>query len=621
MTGNNFLQIDPTHFNGSTTRHYDDLPENFLETVSPHNTGPPLPLSSLPNHHDNGGSHLAGLGSMSVTGSEFHRYNGPASLLSPLQLDNPLGVTRNGRASEMLSSLRTNNTYVKEEMNSDLGFNHEYEVPMYLHQPSQQELERMTAATPPAISSDILGNSCIPGNEFKVVQYEVATSQAYIPQNHDHLQLQSQPPPQQQQQTSRRSRARAKNVNSQQQQQQQQLHHSNTINNAGPSSNEDATSPPQHHHQQQQQAARQPRATGKIAYELKQHSIPQAIFAERILCRSQGTLSDLLRNPKPWNRLKSGRETFRRMFNWVQQPLHVRLSILDMYKDNQISGPMGSMPIATTTNVMSPPTPAQNARQNSRARLATDESGGSAKRPRLVFTDIQKRTLQAIFKETQRPSREMQQTIAEHLRLDMSTVSNFFMNARRRSRNGSVVEDEPAPYQQIRPITPPPESPTSTPRHTTHSSRNRSFKSPATPHHIDEAVAAVAHGRNNSSPNQSFHSSPQDLISPTDNDVYSDILDSAGQLLDDNVQNWDESADIKPSRSDFISQHYDEDSNDQQQNPNDSQQVFISPRSVDNAYINNNGSSNGAQQHHGIRQIFSNDSKQPASAPGSVHSN
>lgn len=70
----------------------------------------------------------------------------------------------------------------------------------------------------------------------------------------------------------------------------------------------------------------------RVAYELKQHSIPQAIFAERILCRSQGTLSDLLRNPKPWNRLKSGRETFRRMYNWLQQELNIRLSILDMYK-------------------------------------------------------------------------------------------------------------------------------------------------------------------------------------------------------------------------------------------------------------------------------------------------
>lgn len=30
------------------------------------------------------------------------------------------------------------------------------------------------------------------------------------------------------------------------------------------------------------------------------------------------------------------------------------------------------------------------------------------KKPRLVFTDIQRRTLQAIFKETKRPSKEMQ---------------------------------------------------------------------------------------------------------------------------------------------------------------------------------------------------------------------
>jgi thymidylate synthase len=56
-----------------------------------------------------------------------------------------------------------------------------------------------------------------------------------------------------------------------------------------------------------------------------------------------------------------------------------------------------------------------------------------AKKPRLVFTDIQRRTLQAIFKETKRPSKEMQVTIAQQLGLEVATVSNFFMNARRRS--------------------------------------------------------------------------------------------------------------------------------------------------------------------------------------------
>lgn len=56
-----------------------------------------------------------------------------------------------------------------------------------------------------------------------------------------------------------------------------------------------------------------------------------------------------------------------------------------------------------------------------------------SKKPRLVFTDIQRRTLQAIFKETKRPSKEMQVTIAQQLGLEVTTVSNFFMNARRRS--------------------------------------------------------------------------------------------------------------------------------------------------------------------------------------------
>ena len=62
-----------------------------------------------------------------------------------------------------------------------------------------------------------------------------------------------------------------------------------------------------------------------------------------------------------------------------------------------------------------------------------------------MFTDIQRRTLLAIFKETKRPSKEMQATIAEQLGLKVSTVANFFMNARRRSfdkyQDDSNVDD------------------------------------------------------------------------------------------------------------------------------------------------------------------------------------
>ncbi|XP_010842854.1 PREDICTED: one cut domain family member 2-like [Bison bison bison] len=55
------------------------------------------------------------------------------------------------------------------------------------------------------------------------------------------------------------------------------------------------------------------------------------------------------------------------------------------------------------------------------------------KKQRLVFTDLQRRTLIAIFKENKRPSKEMQITISQQLGLELTTVSNFFMNARRRS--------------------------------------------------------------------------------------------------------------------------------------------------------------------------------------------
>lgn len=53
------------------------------------------------------------------------------------------------------------------------------------------------------------------------------------------------------------------------------------------------------------------------------------------LFRSQGTLSDLLRNPKPWSKLKSGRETFRRMAKWLQEPEFKRMSDLRMAGSSQ----------------------------------------------------------------------------------------------------------------------------------------------------------------------------------------------------------------------------------------------------------------------------------------------
>uniref|UniRef100_F1KW23 One cut domain family member n=1 Tax=Ascaris suum TaxID=6253 RepID=F1KW23_ASCSU len=579
------LQIDPNiSFNSSVNRPFEELPENFLETISPQQSQPPVqqdspqlaslapmslgasdnayatlaPMSATPGYgssmkiepitesiHHSGSLHHSGHPSPL---DKISFSSGPAGLLSPLHTNRPdssmntnlMGVHQNGaRASDMLSSLRRPVQYIKEEidlsqefkpLDTQLFSHHQSQQPTSLmtqEQQQQQELDHRlaNAETPPAVSNVELASSFI-ATMIGEQPPDSPTPQQTLYEHNSHA-----------------YRHQLENT---------ELSGSDDLDVGGAGPSDEPTIPIDDVPQSPSTAniesvagwfstasletdamcvARTSYSTKdtsdplnaeidddiyidtkdlckRIAWELKQHSIPQAIFAERILCRSQGTLSDLLRNPKPWNKLKSGRETFRRMFNWVQQPLELRLGILDMYKggaDENFGGHNNGLgKLSGIPRVLSPPTPAQNARQGSRHKhdgenAGHGHNGSSTKRPRLVFTDIQKRTLQAIFKETQRPSREMQQTIAEHLRLDLSTVANFFMNARRRSRSGPLVGDAPAPYQQVRPITPPPESPphqrsqgrSRTSRHSVRTEVESGI-SVATSSHIEHTVAQVA---------------------------------------------------------------------------------------------------------------------------------
>ncbi|XP_078667452.1 one cut domain family member 2-like isoform X1 [Branchiostoma floridae x Branchiostoma belcheri] len=217
----------------------------------------------------------------------------------------------------------------------------------------------------------------------------------------------------------------------------------------------------------------------RVTSELKRYSIPQAVFAQKILCRSQGTLSDLLRNPKPWSKLKSGRETFRRMYKWLEEPEFQRMSALRLAvqsgEHRSQSRPSSARPSAPCVPAparnadpffapvhdefeldhMSPieacqrkayqdhgrPAAANSACKRKEQEAAKPPEQKGPKKPRLVFTDLQRRTLHAIFKENKRPSKEMQAQIAKQLGLDLSTVCNFFMNARRRSQD-KWQEDE-----------------------------------------------------------------------------------------------------------------------------------------------------------------------------------
>ncbi|KAI6239574.1 One cut domain family member [Aphelenchoides fujianensis] len=159
----------------------------------------------------------------------------------------------------------------------------------------------------------------------------------------------------------------------------------------------------------------------RISAELKRYSIPQAIFAQRVLCRSQGTLSDLLRNPKPWSKLKSGRETFRRMHQWLQIPELKRMSELRL--------------AACKRKEEQHQPPAHAAVHPAQAPTAAHAQPNKTSRQRL-----------ALFKNTQRPSRDLQLTIGRFLGLDATTVANYFSNMRRRrggySEEGTAEEEE-----------------------------------------------------------------------------------------------------------------------------------------------------------------------------------
>ncbi|CAD5215923.1 unnamed protein product [Bursaphelenchus xylophilus] len=396
------LRIDPHIAYASPNRaEFEELPENFLETVSPQQS-----------NQSNDFNHAELQRTPSTELHSEHRYsNGSSGLLSPIPRDSVL------RNSGMIRPLQ----YIKEESPPAINYNSNECETVYLNSYDH--------TLDPLDSSDQEAQSPI-NNEISSGLGNISS-----------LDRGSSPPA-----NSRHTPLTTKRIRTQTRPRTPPMeppkkNKTTSYSTSDPSDPLNAEIDDEIYIDTRDLCKR-------VAYELKQHSIPQAIFAERVLCRSQGTLSDLLRNPKPWNRLKSGRETFRRMYNWIQQPLHSRLGILDMCKGSSSNSGSVSPSFSHTPS---------STKARSRPTSSSEDISHSSKRPRLVFTDIQKRTLQAIFKETQRPSREMQQTIADHLKLDMSTVSNFFMNARRRSRNGNTTGDEPAPYQQIKQITPPPD--------------------------------------------------------------------------------------------------------------------------------------------------------------------
>ncbi|CAO4366746.1 unnamed protein product [Caenorhabditis nigoni] len=158
-----------------------------------------------------------------------------------------------------------------------------------------------------------------------------------------------------------------------------------------------------------------------ILKEMEIHEISQGILGRRVINRSQGTLSAILNKPKPWSFIgAAGRQTFVRLYNWINLPEKKRLEIVN--KNTVWDAPEE-----------------KEKKCDKRKRKSTDESS-TTKRARTEFTNVQRQVLEAIYEKTDRPTADIIQMIAEKLNLDETTVSNYFQNTRTRNKAKADIE-------------------------------------------------------------------------------------------------------------------------------------------------------------------------------------
>uniref|UniRef100_A0A8R1HZ56 One cut domain family member n=1 Tax=Caenorhabditis japonica TaxID=281687 RepID=A0A8R1HZ56_CAEJA len=142
-----------------------------------------------------------------------------------------------------------------------------------------------------------------------------------------------------------------------------------------------------------------------IRLELREQGISQVEFAKNVLNRGQGTISQILSLPKPWEELGAGRRIYVQMKNWLDKPIEERLAVAKGRKT------------------------VLGQRQNQKMVLKAE------KRRRFRFEYHQKQRLESVFAANPHPSPVQIQQLARELEIDLGQVQNFFMN--RRNRHGA----------------------------------------------------------------------------------------------------------------------------------------------------------------------------------------
>jgi hypothetical protein len=142
------------------------------------------------------------------------------------------------------------------------------------------------------------------------------------------------------------------------------------------------------------------------------------LFGEAVLNLSQGTVSELLSKPKPWNTLSiKGREPYLRMYMWLSDQL--KLDKLNEWKEERNLQKQRTSNLNISNNLIGP---------------IDGENDQQKPKRRFIFSEEQKDQLMRAFKYDPYPAVNQMELLAGKLGLQTRTVINWFHNHRMRIR-------------------------------------------------------------------------------------------------------------------------------------------------------------------------------------------
>ncbi|XP_070572082.1 homeobox protein cut-like 1 isoform X1 [Ptychodera flava] len=164
----------------------------------------------------------------------------------------------------------------------------------------------------------------------------------------------------------------------------------------------------------------------RVKIVLYENNIGQRVFGEIVLGLTQGSVSDLLSKPKPWNSLSlKGKEPFIRMHMWLNDKDGVQ-----RLKNIKMERKASHKRRSSTCNDV----------DSHHSITLTDFS--PMKKPRTLLTQHEKDALFAAYKQEPYPSQSSIDFLAAELNLLPSTVTNWFHNHRSRSKRGQLAEEQ-----------------------------------------------------------------------------------------------------------------------------------------------------------------------------------